>query len=258
MNLVETVLIIAIFIIIYMSFFFIISIIKKDSSVVDIGWGLGFVGVALLTLMIHQNFYFKQIVVFVLTALWGFRLAIHIYSRNKGKEEDWRYKQWREDWGENFKLRAFFQIFMLQGFFMFIISAPIILINSSSYTDFSIIDFAAIGIWIIGFFFEAVGDYQLKKFKDNPENKGKIMTTGLWKYTRHPNYFGEVTMWWGIFLLTVGVPNAIFAIVSPALITFLLLKVSGIPMLEKKYKNNPEYQEYKKRTSGFFPFLPKD
>jgi len=247
----------ALIIFIHMTIFYAISLIKKDSSIVDIGWGLGFIFVAIISFIIGGNLFPKQIIITSLVFLWGMRLAIYIFFRNKGKAEDWRYKKWRDDWGKNFAIRAYFQIFMLQGLFMFIISVPIVLVNSNEIETFKLFDIVGSLIWIIGFIFEALGDYQLSQFKKDPDNKGKIMKKGVWKYTRHPNYFGEVTMWWGIFIIALPLTNGIFTIISPILITFLLLKVSGIPLLEKKYKDNKEYQEYKKMTNAFFPFFPK-
>ncbi len=241
----------------HMTYFYIVSLIKKDSGIVDIGWGLGFVFIAITTLVMGKNLYLKQILITILILLWGMRLAVYIFFRNRGKAEDWRYKKWRDDWGKNFALRAYFQIFMLQGLFMFIISTPIILVNSSDIETLSLFDVLGTLIWTFGFIFETLGDLQLYQFKKDANNKGKIMKSGVWKYTRHPNYFGEVTMWWGIFLIALPLSNGIFTIISPILITFLLLKVSGIPLLEKKYKGNKEYEEYKKITSVFFPYFPK-
>ncbi|MGB6867261.1 MAG: DUF1295 domain-containing protein, partial [Candidatus Aminicenantaceae bacterium] len=176
---------------------------------------------------------------------------------NRGKGEDFRYAKWRHDWGRWFMLRSYFQIFMLQGAFLFIIALPIMLVNFSGREDLTAIDFLGIGVWCIGFFFEAVSDYQLRQFKKRPENKGKIITTGLWKYTRHPNYFGEVVLWWGIFLLALSVKNGWIVILSPLLLSFLILRVSGVTMLEKKYAGNAEFEAYAKRTNAFFPWFPK-
>jgi steroid 5-alpha reductase family enzyme len=146
---------------------------------------------------------------------------------------------------------------MLQGLFLLITAYPVMLINHSKETGIVLLDVIGVIVWLKGFFFEAVGDYQLSKFKRNAGNKGKIMTRGLWRYTRHPNYFGETAMWWGIFLMALSVRYGWTAIVSPLMITFLLLRVSGITMLEKKYVGNKEFEEYAKRTSAFFPWFPK-
>jgi steroid 5-alpha reductase family enzyme len=146
---------------------------------------------------------------------------------------------------------------MLQGFLLLIIAYPVMLINHDKNTGITFLDILGLILWLIGFFFEAVGDYQLSKFKKKAENKGKIMTQGVWKYTRHPNYFGESVMWWGIFLIALSVNNGWTALISPLVITFLLLKVSGIKMLEKKYLGNKEFEEYAKKTNAFFPWLPR-
>jgi len=146
---------------------------------------------------------------------------------------------------------------MLQGFLLLVISYSIILVNYSMETGIKALDIIGLVLWLVGFFFEAVGDYQLIRFKRDEKNKGKIMTQGLWKYTRHPNYFGECVMWWGIFLIALSVKYGWTAIISPLLITLLLLRVSGVVMLEKKYIGNKEFEDYAKKTSAFFPWFPK-
>jgi steroid 5-alpha reductase family enzyme len=240
-----------------MSVIFMLAWIKKDNSIVDIAWGIGFILVAILTFFLEVGFEVRHILVTAMIFLWGARLALHIAIRKKGKGEDFRYAKWRKDWGKWFLIRSFFQIYMLQGLFLLIIAYPVMLINHSEEPGIAFLDILGLIIWSTGFFFEAGGDYQLSKFKSNPENKGKIIRHGLWRYTRHPNYFGETTMWWGIFLLALSVNNGWTAIVSPLTITFLLLKVSGITMLEKKYVGNKEFEEYAKRTSALFPWFPK-
>jgi len=236
---------------------FAIALIKKDNSFVDIAWGLGFILVAILTFFLHKGFVFRHVMVTILVMIWGIRLATHIAVRNRGRSEDFRYAQWRRDWGKWFLPRSFFQIFMLQGLLLLIIAYPIILINHSAETGISFSDIMGIILWLVGFFFEATGDYQLLKFKQIKENKGKIMTQGVWQYTRHPNYFGETMIWWGIFCIALSVQNGWTAIISPLLITFLLLRVSGVVMLEKKYAKNKEFEEYARRTSAFIPWFLK-
>lgn len=235
---------------------FAVSLIKKRNDVADIFWGIGFIVVAWTLFIFSQSFNFRSLIVNLLVTIWGLRLAFHISLRNHGKGEDFRYKAWRESWGKTFYWRSYLQVFILQGLFLFLISLPIIFVNTRI-AELSLFDILGLIIWLIGFFFEAVGDYQLLQFTKNPANKGKIIQTGLWKYTRHPNYFGEVVLWWGIFCFALSVPFGFLTIISPITITFLILYVSGIPMLEKKYENNPEFAEYKKRTSAFFPMLPK-
>ncbi len=240
----------------YVTLWFIISLIKKRNDVADIAWGLGFVLIAFF-LFFTQAASPISILIYILVALWGTRLAIHIGSRSRGKEEDFRYRKWREEWGSNFLIRSYLQVYVLQGFFMYIISLPIIIACISIENSVNSFTYIGFVLWLTGFLFETIGDYQLSVFMKNKKTKGDIMQTGLWRYTRHPNYFGEVLLWWGIFIITFPLENGIWGIISPLTITFLLLYVSGIPMLEAKYKDNPQFQEYKKRTSAFFPMPPK-
>ena len=158
---------------------------------------------------------------------------------------------------KNFYTRSFLQVFLLQGFFLYLIALPVTVINVSQNRDFSWVDFTGVLIWTIGFFIEVVADFQLSKFKSKSENKGRIITTGLWQYSRHPNYFGEAVQWWGIFLLAVTLPFGWTTIVSPILITILLRYVSGVPMLERKYLGQTDFEAYKRSTSIFFPMPPK-
>lgn len=162
-----------------------------------------------------------------------------------------------EKWGKWTLLIRYLQVFVLQGALMLVIGYPFIHASVYDTGGFGILALIGLFVWIAGFIFEAVGDHQLDEFLKKPENKGKIMKYGLWKYSRHPNYFGEVTMWWGIFIILLEVPFGVWAIISPLLITFLILKVSGIPMLEKMFEGNPEFEEYKKTTSAFFPWFPR-
>ncbi len=252
----------AVFLFIYMNLWFILALILKDNSIIDYVWGTGFILVAAVSLLVGNAEYgldIRKIIITSIVTLWGFRLAFHIYLRNRGKGEDWRYKKWRDEWGKWFLPRTYLQIFMLQGILLFIISTPIIIVNSTPESELFILGLVGTLIWLVGFYFETVGDWQLSRFKKNPANSDKIMTTGLWKYTRHPNYFGEVTMWWGIYYLaiTVKVPLGLFSIVSPLLISFLILKVSGVTMLESKFEGNPEFEAYKLRTNAFIPWFPK-
>ena len=244
-----------ILIFIYMNIFFIVAILKKNNSIVDIGWGLGFVIISITTLLLNDNYTFINILPNLLVTIWGLRLFSHILKRNYNKPEDFRYATWRNEWGKNFIVRSYFQIFMLQGLLMFIISLPIIYNNDISNNTLTIVNFIGLLIWLIGFSFEAIGDYQLKIFIQNINNKNHIMTTGLWKYTRHPNYFGEALLWWGMLLLVYY--DNIFILISPITITFLLLFISGIPLLEKKYKDNKEFKKYAKETNKFIPWFPK-
>lgn len=245
----------AVFIFCYMSCVFSVAILKKDNSIVDIAWGLGFVALALFCCFYTQRFVARSLVVTLLIAIWGVRLSFHILLRHWGKSEDFRYVQLRATWGKHPLLNAYFKVFMLQGLMMLLIGYPIILVyaNSPSGVDFSLL--FGVLLWALGFVFEAVGDYQLQQFVARPANKGRVMDQGLWAYTRHPNYFGEIAMWWGIFVIVLSVPFGLSAIISPLIITYLLLRVSGIPLLEKQFDANPAYQEYKKRTNMLIPWF---
>lgn len=247
-----------------MTFWFLLSVLMKRNDIADIAWGLGFivVGDALAYKFGFNNLYFLVILAF--THLWGLRLASHIAMRNVNKKEDKRYIQLTKSWGKLFYIRSYLQVFLLQGLFMLLISMSAIvanmyqpfLINIMTYRPPYFLYLGSI-VWFIGFIFESIGDQQLASFLAKAKNKGKIMTSGLWRYTRHPNYFGEVTQWWGLFLMVCTLPYGIVAIVSPLTISWLILKVSGIPMTEKPYETNPEFKKYKKVTSAFFPWFPK-
>ena len=242
---------------VYMLLWFFIAIIKKDNGIFDVAWGLGFVVLAFLNLFMAQHIYSTQLVITILISVWAVRLALHIAYRKRGKKEDFRYAAWREQWGKKAVLKTFTNVVLLQGFFMLVIAVPLIVVNYKPVANINIINYIGVIVWIIGFLFEALGDYQLLKFKQDVLNKGKIMTSGLWKYTRHPNYFGEATMWWGIFLIAFSGSYSLISLISPITITFLLLKVSGVPLLESKYKDNPDFIEYARKTNNFIPWFTK-
>ena len=242
---------------IYFMLFFIVALIIRNNSIVDMGWGFGFVVLALATMLKTGAYVERSLLLTLLILIWGGRLTYHIIRRNWGKPEDFRYAKWRSDWGKWLVPRAFLQIFMLQGLLMLIIGYPVIVVNAHPQPGLNLLDYLGLLIWLVGFYFEAVGDRQLADFKKDPANKGHVIKSGLWKYTRHPNYFGEATMWWGIFLIALSVPLGWTAVISPLAITLLLLYVSGVPLLERKYKDNEEFQAYAKVTNKFFPWFPK-
>lgn len=241
----------------YMSLWFIYSIMKKRNDVADMAWGVGFVLLAWSAYFVSGGSNNLALLVNVLVSLWGIRLAIHISRRNRGKSEDYRYLAWRKEWGRWFYLRSYLQVYLLQGLLLFVIALPVAVLNSSTSYVISWVQLVGIAVWLIGYIFETVGDYQLSQFIKDPANKGRLMQGGLWAYTRHPNYFGEVTLWWGIWLITISTTDSLFTIIGPITITFLILKVSGIPMLEKKMANNPEFKEYSRRVSVFIPMPPR-
>ncbi len=242
---------------VYMTIWFLIALRLRRNDVADIAWGGGFIIAAFIALFAAGTVTLRSAIVTLLVLIWGVRLAIHIGLRSSRKGEDPRYRAWRESWGRFFIVRSFFQIFMLQGLLLLVISFPVIQINVAPTSPLTLLDGLGIAVWLTGFFFEVTGDWQLKQFVQNPANRGKLINTGLWRYSRHPNYFGEVTQWWGIYLIALSTPRGWITILGPITITVLILFVSGIPMLEKKYHGRPEFEAYKRRTSAFFPLPPK-
>ncbi|MDD3213093.1 MAG: DUF1295 domain-containing protein [Eubacteriales bacterium] len=246
-------------IVIFCYFFglFLLGTIRHNNSIVDIGWGIGFVIVAWIMLPLRLPTNLTQVTITLLITLWGVRLFTHIYRRNHRKPEDFRYAAFRKAWGRWVVPRAFLQVYMLQGVLMYLIALPVILHTPGQFYTNGWVYGAGMLVFAVGFLFESVGDAQLAAFLRDPAHKGKIMDSGLWRYTRHPNYFGEATMWWGMAVIAVSGGIAPWVFVSPITITLLLLFVSGVPMLEKNMKDRPGYAEYARRTSVFFPWFPK-
>jgi steroid 5-alpha reductase family enzyme len=240
---------------IYATIWFGISVYKKRNDVADIAWGIGYIIICIYLFFSYPASAVLKLL-YALVTLWGLRLSIHIYLRNKNKTEDFRYKAWREEWGKYFYLRSYLQVFLLQAIFLLIIISPVIHAAAEGLVHWNVFTWIGLCCWIIGFYFQAVADWQLAVFKSTQKNKGLIIQTGLWKYSRHPNYFGEIIMWWSIFIITIPIANSFYFIISPLTITTLLVFVSGIPMLEKKYKGNAAFEDYKKRTSALIPMPP--
>ena len=235
-----------------------VSLAVRDSSIVDIAWGP-------LILLIGVTYYFTTIapgsraqLMVALVALWAIRLAAHIGARNLGHGEDFRYAAWRAQHPDTWWIRSYFKVFLLQGVIAWIVAMPLYYaITTNAPANWTMWDWAGVVVFAFGFLFEAIGDEQLRRFKANPANKGRVMNIGLWRYTRHPNYFGEAVLWWGIGLIGVAAGGWL-GLVGPAIITFLLIRVSGVAMLEKTLKETkPGYADYIARTPAFFPRLPK-
>ncbi|AYC28625.1 DUF1295 domain-containing protein [Paenisporosarcina cavernae] len=249
--------VIAIFL--FMTFVWMIAVKKDNYSIVDIVWGMTFMVTTAVVLLYSQEFNVVSWTIAILVYIWGIRLSYYLFKRNAGKPEDYRYQAMRKNWGDQVKLRAYRRVFLLQGAISLILSLAIFIGITQSDDIISLIPlYIGVVVWIIGFFFESVGDAQLRNFIDKPENKGKVMTEGLWKYTRHPNYFGEATMWYGISFVASSVPCGWLSFISPILLTILLLKISGVPLLEKKNAQKPGYAEYARKTSVFVPMPPKN
>ncbi len=243
---------------VYMTALFLLALWLEDNSIVDIAYGPGFILVGWVTYLLFGTEYMRAHLLLLLINIWGFRLAIHIFLRKQNEQgEDPRYRQWRENWGKTFVWRSFLQIYLLQGSVIYLVGMPMLLVINQAGGPLGWLDLVGLVLWLFGFAYEAIGDWQLLRFKQNPDNRGKILRTGLWSTTRHPNYFGEATLWWGVFFISLGAPYGWLAIISPLLICFLLVRVSGIPMLEAKYIGRPEFEAYRKCTNAFFPWFPK-
>lgn len=236
-----------------------VSLVKKNASIVDIFWGLGFILIAWVTFFRAQGNLERQIVLTGLTTVWGLRLSLHILKRSWGHGEDRRYQAWREKYGANFWWVSLFSIFATQGILIWIISLSVQVGQLSPRPPgLTGLDVLGTLVWAAGFTFEAVADRQLARFRADPANKGNVMNQGLWAFSRHPNYFGETLIWWGLWLIAAATPGGFWTIVSPLAITYLLLKVSGVTLLEKDIVDRrPEYQKYKDTVSAFVPWFPK-
>jgi steroid 5-alpha reductase family enzyme len=235
-----------------------LSLRMKNSSIVDIFWGAGFVIMTwLYSLLTPDGFIVRKLLISMLVTIWGLRLSTHVFLRNHGKPEDFRYQKWRKESGKIWWWKSFFQVFLLQGILLWIISAPLLAAQyGAKPAQLIVSDYLGMFLWVVGFFFEATGDSQLKHFRADPANKGKVMSKGVWRYTRHPNYFGDATQWWGYFLIAVSA-GGWWTIFSPILMTFLLLRVSGVALLEKTLETRPGYKEYIDQTSAFIPWFPR-
>jgi steroid 5-alpha reductase family enzyme len=235
-----------------------ISLVYKNVTIVDSLWGLGFVLIAWLTFFMSDGYGGRKLLIAGLVTLWGLRLSLYLSWRNWGKGEDPRYGGWRQKSGDRFWLVSLFKVFILQTLFLWVISlANQIGQLAATPAKLTWMDGLGIIMWAVGFMFESLGDWQLAKFKSDPANKGRVMDRGLWAYTRHPNYFGEFLVWWGFFLITLSTPKSWWTILSPIIVSAVLLKMTGIPLTEKALvENRPGYSDYIKRTSAFVPWLP--
>ncbi len=242
-----------------MVFLWLVSLVLKNSSIVDIFWGAGFVITGwVYFLLTPDGFIGRKLLIVVLSTIWGLRLTLHVLIRNWGKPEDFRYQKWRNESGKIWWFKSLFQVFLLQGFLMWVISTPLLAAQYFNRTpNLNLFDYTGVLIWAVGFFFETAGDLQLTRFKRNPANKGKLLSTGVWRLSRHPNYFGDAAQWWGFFLIALAA-GGWWSIFSPVIMTLFLVQVSGVVLLEKTLTNSkPGYKEYVARTSAFIPWFPK-
>ena len=236
----------------------IISLLVKNASIVDIVWGFGFVCVAWAVRLRVDGLAARQNLLVAMTTIWGLRLAIYLFIRNHGKGEDYRYVRMRKHWGPRFPLISLGTVFATQGLLMFLVSLPVQLGQTELTPDLGVLAWIGVALWMVGLFFEGVGDAQLARFKKNPANAGIVMDKGLWRYTRHPNYFGDACVWWGIALVAAETTVGRWGLIGAVVMTTLLRRVSGVTLLEKSLvKRRKGYVEYVERTSPFVPRPPR-
>jgi len=235
------------------------SVFLRDASIVDIFWGLGFALVAAGAFVWGRaSTAPRSVLISTMVSVWGLRLAGYLFWRNAGHGEDPRYAAMRSRCGARFWWVSFFSVFALQGAILWFVSLPVQVVQAAPGGPLGALDAVGVAVWLVGLLFESVGDHQLARFKADPANAGAVMDRGLWRYTRHPNYFGDFCVWWGVFAVALSSPHGLYTIASPALMSFLLLRVSGVPLLERGLrKRRPGYAEYVARTSAFFPRPPR-
>jgi steroid 5-alpha reductase family enzyme len=245
--------------VVYMTLVWLLSLRRRNASIVDSFWGPGFIVVAVLALVTTGVPTWREALVLGLVTAWGTRLSAYVTIRNRGKGEDWRYRQWREKSPQSFWWKSYGKVFLVQAILLVLVASPIFAVATSPEPrSLTTLDAVGTALWLFGFFFEAIGDAQLRRFKKDPAHLGKVCDRGLWRFTRHPNYFGESMLWWGIFLVAMSTPTAAWSVIGPTTITFLLLRVSGVRMLEKGLsERKPQYADYVRRTSAFFPWPPR-
>ena len=242
----------------FMLAMWLLSLAVKNASIVDVGWGLGFVLVAWAVRSRVDGNVDRQRLLVGMTSLWGLRLAAYLYARNHGKGEDYRYRAMRKRWGSRFSLVSLGTVFALQGALMWVVSLPVQLGQSRVDPKVGALAWIGVAQWALGLFFEVVGDAQLARFKRDPANSGTVMDQGLWRYTRHPNYFGDACVWWGIALVAAETTVGRWGLIGAAVMTVLLRRVSGVTLLEKSLvKRRAGYDQYVATTSPFIPRPPK-
>jgi len=256
-NLIQITLSVCIVVLVMMTLWYILALFLRRMDIVDIAWGLGFIGISFSIFFSQSEYTWRGLLIMLMVSVWGLRLARHLYSRISRSVEDKRYQAFREHWKSSTWWKSFFNVFMLQGVLMTIISVSVVLIIASPNSTLSFWDVLGVCIWITGWLVESTADRQVKQFISVPENRGKLLMSGLWKFSRHPNYFGELTQWWGIWVMSLAVPMGWITFFAPLTLTILIRYVSGVPLLEKNYAGKPGWEEYRRRTSILIPWIPK-
>ena len=237
--------------------FWVFSLIRNDVSIVDSLWSMMFLLAVAIYFAMSPQHGPRELLVLVLVTLWAVRLTTYITLRNRGEPEDYRYQEIRKNNEPGFRFKSLYIVFILQAFLAWVISLPLFAAMGAP-APLGLLDYAGVAFWMVGMVFESIGDLQLSRFRSNPENKGKVLNTGLWRFTRHPNYFGNFMLWWGFYLIALSA-GAWWTIIAPILMTFLLLKVSGVALLEKDIsERRPKYAEYIRQTNAFFPGPVRD
>lgn len=233
------------------------SVARRDVSIVDLFWGPGFALVAAVSAAVSGSGEPRAALVVALVSLWALRLGVYLTWRNWGQPEDFRYQSIRARFDPGFWYKSLYVVFGFQGLLIFVVSAPVQAAVTQPGAPLGPLDAVGAALWAVGLFFEAVGDAQLARFKADPSNRGQVMDRGLWRYTRHPNYFGDFCVWWGFYAIALAA-GAWWSVPGPLLMSYLLLKVSGVRLLERDIgKRRPEYADYVRRTNAFFPGPPK-
>jgi steroid 5-alpha reductase family enzyme len=262
LNMLNTFLLAAGVIFVFMCIMFVVALITKNNSVADIGWGAGFALVAVTLFFFNQNQSLGLIIITAITLVWGLRLSIYLFIRNAGKPEDWRYANWRKEWGNYVVIRSFMQVFMLQGAIMYLNVLPVIVANASQNIGAYALPFFAVGfgLWLIGFLFETIADWQMYRFKNDAANKGKVMNTGVWRYSRHPNYFGEQLWWWALggFAVSLGQPEMLVGTAFNSLVLATVTVMTENKMLTRWAPERAElYRQYIRTTSPLIPWFKR-
>jgi steroid 5-alpha reductase family enzyme len=246
-------------VVILMSLGWLVSLPGRNVTVVDSLWGLGFVLIAWVTFALADGYWGRRWLIAVLITLWGLRLCAYLSYRNWGKGEDPRYGQWRQASGDRFWIVSLFKVFWLQALFLWVIALVVQLPQMAPQpAHLTGWDGFGAAVFLIGFACESIADRQLQRFKADLANQGQVMDRGLWRYSRHPNYFGECLIWWGMFFIALAVPGGGWTLISPVIITLVLLKMTGVPLTERTtMERRPGYRDYMRRTSTFIPWFPK-
>jgi steroid 5-alpha reductase family enzyme len=237
-----------------------LSLALDDVSIVDIVWSLGFVLVAWTCFAIADGSAARKALVVSLTTIWGVRLALHMFWRRRGEQEDFRYQDMRSRHGKRFRISSLWLVFGLQGLGMWAVSFPVQAAQvSQTPADLVLLDLVGVAIWCVGMIFEVGGDLQLRRFLADPGNRGKVMRSGLWRYTRHPNYFGDFCVWVGLFVVALATKtdDAWWSAIGPLTMLLIFVRFFGVPLMEPHLARREGYEDYVRRTSAFFPWPPK-